>query len=229
MKTTNKWVAGNAKLNKVTGDNGEYRIIGFGIPADMDFMEGKRKRNTCPGAKECRDVCYAKQGMYVFPNVKNARNLSLEQTLDGSFTQNMIEDLYKFSAKGINTVRIHDSGDFYSQKYLDKWFNIARSMPWMKFYAYTKAMNLDLWTDKPDNMQIIQSLGGRWDSKVDLSKPHSRIFTDEDSRIENGYADGNANDAPAIEGVIKIGLVYHGSKRMTPVQSKHFRLPVVAS
>jgi hypothetical protein len=90
-------------------------------------------------------------------------------------------------------------------------------------------MNLDLWADKPDNMQIIQSLGGRWDSKVDLSKPHSRIFTDEDSRIANGYADGNANDAPAIEGVIKIGLVYHGSKRMTPVQSKHFRLPVIAS
>ena len=38
MKTTNKWVAGNAKLNKVTGDNGEYRIIGFGIPADMDLV-----------------------------------------------------------------------------------------------------------------------------------------------------------------------------------------------
>lgn len=226
-KTMNKWVAGNTKLNKVTGDNGEYHIIGFGIPADSDFMEGNRKRNTCPGAKECREVCYAKQGMYSTPQVKNARKLSLQQTLDDNFTQNMINDLYKFSAKGINTVRIHDSGDFYSQKYLDKWFSIARSVPQMRFYAYTKAMNLDLWTDKPENMQIIQSLGGQWDSKIDFNKPHSRIFSDEASRIANGYVDGNVNDAPAIEGMIKIGLVYHGNKKLTPAQSNHFKLPVI--
>lgn len=227
MKTTNKFVIGNTKLNKVTGVNGEYRIIGFGIPADMDFMEDKRKRNTCPGADGCRDICYAKQGTYAFSNVKKARNLSLHQTLDENFSQSMIEDLRKYFAKGFNTVRIHDSGDFYSQKYLDKWYTIARSMPQMNFYAYTKAMNLDLWSEKPENVQIIQSLGGQWDNKVNLSKPHSRIFTDEESRIANGYVDGNVNDAPAIEGVIKIGLVYHGNKALTASQSNHYRLPVL--
>ena len=43
------WTKGNAKLLKTSG--GEYRVVGFGLPADVDFVgvDGE-KRNTCPGA-----------------------------------------------------------------------------------------------------------------------------------------------------------------------------------
>jgi hypothetical protein len=227
VKTINKFVTGNTKLNKITGEGGAYQIIGFGIPADLDFKDGKRKRNTCPGADHCREVCYAKQGMYRFNNVKVARQKALDATMDVNFVETMIEDLTKFFKKGINTVRVHDSGDFYSQEYLDKWYSIASQMPWMKFYAYTKALNLDLFTNKPDNFQIIQSLGGRWDRKIDLTKPHSRIFTNDEARIANGYVDGNINDAPAIDGVVKIGLVYHGGKNLDETQKTRYNLPVL--
>jgi len=221
-KTVIKFVLGNAKLGK-----GKYKIVGFGIPADYNFNDGKRNRNTCAGAKDCRDVCYAKQGMYLFSNVKAARNKALEQTLDSGFVTLAIADLTKLAKNGYNVVRVHDSGDFYSQEYLNKWYSIAKALPNLVFYAYTKALNLDLWKDKPSNFRLIQSLGGRWDSKIDLSKPHSRIFTDHNVRIANGYVDGNVSDEPAFEGEVKIGLVYHGNRNMNNEQKQKFSLPVV--
>jgi len=52
--------------------------------------------------------------------------------------------------------------------------------------------------------------------------PHSRIFADDEARINAGYVDGNVNDVPAIEGIVQIGLVYHGQKKMTESQKKYF-------
>lgn len=222
IKTAIKFVFGNAKLAK-----GKYKIVGFGIPADLDFIDGRRKRNTCPGAKDCRDVCFAKQGMFLFKNVKAARKTALDQTLNEDFVSLAIADLTKLAKNGYNVVRVHDSGDFYSQEYLNKWYAIAKAMPNLVFYAYTKSFALDLWTGKPDNFRLIQSLGGRWDSRIDLSKPHSRIFTDHNVRIANGYVDGNVSDEPAIEGQVKIGLVYHGNRNMTGEQKQKFSLPVL--
>ena len=228
MKNTIKFVTGNSKLNKFTSVNGnEYRIVGFGIPADLDFNDNGKHRNTCAGAKDCRSVCYAKQGMYNFSNVKKARMEALEQTLAADFVEKSIAGLTKFAKSKFNVVRVHDSGDFYSQEYLEKWYAIAAAVPQMKFYAYTKALNLDLWTNKPDNFQIVQSLGGVWDKRVDVSKPHSRIFVSEEERIAAGYVDGNLHDGFAIEGFVNIGLVYHGNKNMSTQDKAKFSLPVV--
>ena len=37
-------------------------------------------------------------------------------------------------------VRVHDSGDFYSPKYLNKWVDIATQNKDVIFYAYTKSI-----------------------------------------------------------------------------------------
>lgn len=205
---------GNTKLNKPNG--GTYSIIGFGIPADFDFAGG----NTCPGALACRSICYAKQGTYNFPAVKAARLSNLTASQGSSFVADMVASLRR--RRSVNVVRIHDSGDFYSQAYYDAWCEIARAIPGKVFYAYTKALNLDLWSRRPDNLRIIQSLGGRWDNLVDLTRPHSRIFGTEQARVNAGYVDGNVNDVPAIEGEIRIGLVYHGVKSLTPAQERYW-------
>lgn len=219
MKTNLQWVTGNTKLAK-----GKYKIVGFGIPADFDF----NNTNTCPGALACKAVCYAKQGTYNFPVVKTARRKALKQTQLKTFVDRAVKDLnYFLQKKKYNTVRIHDSGDFYSQEYLDKWKEIARRVPEMKFYAYTKAMHLNLFKDLPSNFNLVQSLGGKYDKLVDLSKSHSRIFTNDSARKQFGYVDGIVNDNAAITGKIKIGLVYHGVKNLTEPQKKYFKLPVV--
>ena len=219
MNTYNvKWTKGNEKLLKDNG--GTYNIIGFGIPADFDFQHNGETVNTCPSALACRGVCYAKQGRYAMPNVLNARKYNLELSLQDHFAPMVIADLQRM--RKVNTVRIHDSGDFYNQEYYNKWCHIAKALPHITFYAYTKTINMDLWSNKPDNLKITQSLGGKRDSLVDLNMPHSRIFASHEEMNNAGYEDGSINDVPAIVGIIRIGLPYHGNKSLTESQKKYF-------
>lgn len=213
-----KWTNGNEKLNKPNGD--VYRIIGFGIPADYDFQLNGETVNTCPSALACRGVCYAKQGRYGMQNVKDARKHNLDMSLRSDFVDMVVSDLSRM--RKVNTVRIHDSGDFYNQEYFNKWNLIAKALPLITFYAYTKTLDMTIWEGKADNLKITQSLGGKHDNLVNLAMPHSRIFADDEARINAGYVDGNVNDVPAIEGIVQIGLVYHGIKKMTDSQKKYF-------
>ena len=57
----------------------------------------------------------------------------------------------------IDTVRVHESGDFYSQKYVDKWMEIAKLFQRVKFYAYTKSYKFDF-SIRPNNFKIKLSL-----------------------------------------------------------------------
>lgn len=215
-----KWTEGNGKLEKTSG--GTYRVLGYGIPADYDAILMGERINTCPGAQACRAVCYAKQGRYMMPNVYNARLQNVKESVLPSFVSNAISDLRYYMNRGYNTVRIHDSGDFYNQAYYNKWCDIARALPGIVFYAYTKTLDLDLWTNKPDNLRIIQSLGGKHDSLVDMSRPHSRIFSSLEAAQAAGYEDGSETDVLAIEGAINIALVYHGVRKLTLPQVKFF-------
>lgn len=210
-----KWTFGNSKLVKTSGDT--LKIVGFGISADTDI----NGVNSCPGALACRGVCYAKQGTYLFKNVRESRLFNLNASFLPNFRDMLMEDLGKILTK-YNTVRIHDSGDFHSQSYLDAWKDAARFFPNVTFYAYTKSLHLDLHSNLPANFKLVQSLGGKYDDSVNLDRPHSRIFSDHDARIAAGYVDGNVDDMPAINGDIRIGLVYHGTKNLTPAQKDFF-------
>ena len=209
---------GNAKLSKPNG--GLYKILGFGIPADHSMTLNGVQFNTCPGAKACRGVCYAKQGRYIMPNVVAAKAGNLQASLAPSFVDDMVAAIMR--RRSFNTIRIHDAGDFYSQEYYNAWCRIAARLPDHTFYAYTKSLHLDLWTGKPANLRIVQSLGGKWDSRVDLSRPHARIFSSDEARIAAGYVDGNVNDLPAIDGIVNIGLVFHGTRKLTLAQIEYF-------
>lgn len=208
----------NEKLTKTS--RGRYNVVGFGTVADHNF-KGKNGEilNTCIGALACRAVCYAKQGAYVFPVVQKARKRNLKLSQQKNFVSLVVADLLRM--RKVNTVRLHDAGDFYSQEYLEKWYEIAKALPELTFYAYTKSLHLDF-SKRPKNLRITQSLGGKYDKLVQLRKPHSRIFASHKARMAAGYKDGNRSDIPAIEGVVKIGLVYHGNKNLTDSQKKYF-------
>jgi hypothetical protein len=204
-----KWVRHNRKLAKLA-------TIGFGIPA-FRSLDGFK---TCPMAGPCSGPCYARQGTYNWPATVKARehNLALVRGDLAEFVKQAILDL---SSSRAETVRIHDSGDFFSQEYLGAWIEIAVKTPSKIFYAYSKSLHLD-WSKLPSNFRITFSQGGLMDDAIDKSKPHSRIFSTVEAREHAGYVDGNVSDLPAIEGDIKIGLVYHGVKKMTPAQTAYF-------
>lgn len=203
MKKLNlKWSTGNSKLKKLN-------TISFNLPA----FRSADGFHVCPKAGGCATLCYARQGFYVMPAVAATREFNLaflrEKGMD-AFVTAATEDILRFKYP---IIRIHDSGDFFSQAYLNAWLEIAAKFPEKKFYAYTKSLHLD-YTKVPYNLQIIQSAGGIMDKQMDLTKSHSRIFSSDEERLKAGYVDGNENDQPAIDGVLRIGLVYHGSKTL---------------
>jgi hypothetical protein len=125
------------------------KIAVFSLPAQI----------TCPGATTwCKNNCYARKGRYLFSKVKIGLLRSLEQTKQASFVENVVKELNDLIKKhGIKAVRIHASGDFYSQEYLDKWKEIALQLPQLKFAAWTKSWMLDF-KNCPENITIFYSM-----------------------------------------------------------------------
>ena len=196
-----KWSTGNEKLKKLD-------TISFNLPA----FRSADGFHVCPQAGACATLCYARQGRYLMPQVAASResNLAVVRGDLPAFITQATEDLSRIKNK---IVRVHDSGDFFSQEYMDAWFTIARLFPKKTFYAYTKSLHLDR-SRKPKNFQLVQSIGGRLDDKINTRQSHSRIFATVRDRRLAGYVNGNANDGPAIQGERKIGLVYHGTRHL---------------
>lgn len=152
--------------------NSELREIGvfnWSIPAWVVTLSSGETFNACPSAGACAQLCYARNGTYLFPTVRAAHLRNLEWILDDldGWRDEMILELgkrrYRPSGRsradvvpadvivddwtetwinsGGQAVRVHDAGDFFSDEYLEAWIEIARATPDVLFYAYTKEVS----------------------------------------------------------------------------------------
>lgn len=186
----------NGKLKSTSKQTG-LRVFNFGIPA----------QSTCLWADKCKKYCYASKGAYIWSNVKPAFEAREKITRQDNFPQLMIAEIVK---RKVDVVRIHDSGDFYSREYVQKWFKVMESLPQVKFYAYTKSLPLFDGVKLPSNFVLIKSEGGKRDDLIDPSVDrHARIFKTEQELIAEGYANASDNDLIAIGNNPKIGLLSH--------------------
>ena len=77
------------------------------------------------------------------------------------------ESLHKSINKNIKKVRIHSSGDFFSGEYLRCWLAVARLNPQLKFYCYSKSLNLfGTNVSIPSNFYLTASVGGKYDALI---------------------------------------------------------------
>ena len=143
----------NSKLKRTSKELG-LRVFNFGIPA-YKSASGKL---TCPFADECVKFCYAKKGAYIWSNVQPAFEKRYQLTKTDKFIPAMIDEIVN---KRPDYIRVHDSGDYYSPAYLEKWLRIARTFPEVKFYSYTNCVNMLKNIDLPDNYDIIFSDSGK--------------------------------------------------------------------
>lgn len=204
----------NAKMKKSSQDG--LTVVNWTIPAFQSITGLK----TCPNAGACAAGCYARSGTYRFSNVAKAHEAKLELTQKNEFSALMIAEiegwLKKRSVKTL-MVRIHDAGDFYSKEYTLQWFDVMNHFKGnqkVKFYAYTKQVEVFKNLIIPENFRLIFSYGGKQDSMIDQNTDfHARVFESIDALNAAGYVDGTNNDMIAAIGQSnKIGLVYHGVK-----------------
>lgn len=144
METNKKYLKkGNRKLPKST--------LVFNLPAVT----------TCPGAtKECKKHCYAKKFERMYKNVVLSRQANFALAKSDHFITTITKEIKQHIANArkhkVNAIRIHESGDFFTQEYFDKWVAIASQFPNITFTAYTKVIELNT-IKKPKNMILLLS------------------------------------------------------------------------
>lgn len=206
----------NTKMKK--SSKAGLTVVNWTLPAFLS----KTGVKTCPNAGLCAAGCYARFGAYRFkaPSLAHERNLTLSQS--DNFTFYMIQEINAWLEKKSITrlvVRIHDSGDFYSQAYFEKWLDVMahfESDDKVFFYAYTKQVSMvKAYGPLPHNFRAIFSFGGLQDGLIDMSvDAHAKVFESSQDPDKAGYVDASGDDMVAALGKAhKIGLVYHGVKK----------------
>ena len=193
----------NKKLKKTSIANNK-RVLNFSLPA----YKTESGKTVCPFAKDCIKYCYAQKGNYRYPSVQKGLNKRYELSKTDNFVPMMNATIKK---KKATHIRIHDSGDFYSIKYLIKWVDIATQNKDVIFYAYTKSIKFFKGSlTMPKNLKIIFSEGSKTDNLIDTTKDrHAKIFKNVADLLNAGYINASDNDLNAITDNKKVGLVYH--------------------
>ncbi|MFD0393316.1 hypothetical protein ACFQ3Z_15910 [Streptomyces nogalater] len=193
--------------------NSELRregIWNWSLPRGHRLPDG-RTYNTCPEAQACVALCYARTGTYRFRGVLAAHERNLMMLLDNmpAWEARMTEELTRRRYVGAH-VRIHDSGDFYSDDYVAAWLRIIRATPTVTFYAYTKSVDRFrrlVEPDCPPNFLYVYSLGGREDHLVDRQRDrHADVFTSDEAMEAAYYSSQEESDLLAVYGPPKVGI-----------------------
>ena len=117
---------------------------------------------TCPGKTAvCARVCYAGKAARIYKTARESRQRNYVLSLHPDFAKHMMAEVIQ---RGFDKVRLHESGDVYSQEYLEKLFEACQGCAGTQFLMYTKSFHLD-WALKPDNLVVYWST----DSSTDLS------------------------------------------------------------
>lgn len=109
---------GNSKL---------HNMYMFNLPATHAICN-----RICPG-------CYAAREQTRFPAILTARESRYAASISTTFASTIISEINSLRTKPLY-FRIHASGEFYSQAYIDSWHTIASAFPSITFYAYTKRL-----------------------------------------------------------------------------------------
>lgn len=196
----------NSKLKKTSKKLG-IKVLNFGISA----YKTSKGKITCPFAKDCIKFCYAQKGAYIWSNVAPVFEKRYNITKKDNFVDLMQLELNK---KKPNFVRVHDSGDFYSRQYLQKWLTIANNNKHINFYAYTNSIQfIKELTTIPENFDFIFSDSGKQVNLIDYKKDrYTKIFDNIQDLEKNDFIDASNYDVLATKFYSsnkKIGLIKH--------------------
>lgn len=183
-----------SKGNKKLAPNKKVKYMIFNLPAIT----------TCPFATEsCKRACYAKKAERCYPSVLPCRTGNLNATKSDSFVSNMIESIEKMlttpsytKAKHI-IFRIHESGDFYSRAYVNKWKMIIdhfKPVKKLHFVAYTKSIEFfrsDNYWKNMENVTLIHSIWNdtEKDIVIEIVSNNLKYYTAVESFTENGITE----------------------------------------
>lgn len=213
---------GNSKLSQA--------IATFSLPAGHSCPFAKlclSKVNTITGklkdGKHCQFRCFSASQESSFPSVRKSRwhNFDMLKKHKDNI-EAMARDIQDALPRGVNIIRAHVSGDFYSEKYFLAWLNVALNNPMIVFYGYTKAIPFLIKYKKqiPLNFRFTASRGGTCDNLI--SKHHIKyaevVFSVNEAKEKNLEIDHN--DSLCFEHKKSFAVLLHGSQPIGSLASK---------
>ena len=158
---------GNAKLDDA--------IFTFSLPAGYScpfahncLSKADRNSGRIKDGPSTKFRCYA-ASMEIRPAIRRSRWHNFKLLRACKSTQEMTQLILDSLSRYAGYVRVHCSGDFFSQQYFDAWLAVACLRPETQFYTYTKS--LPFWVARlgkiPANFILTASKGGQHDSLID--------------------------------------------------------------
>lgn len=162
--------------------------------------------DTCPGMGICGLFCYAFKVLKGLNKVVFAALLSNTQAAKRSdFADRMVDRLSKMG--NIVAVRVHDAGDVFCQAYILAWTEIARRLPHLHFWMYTKSLWLDFSSlEALPNFTVIKSFGGIRDDLIDKARDnYAVVCEDAKQALAQAQLVGGVACPPEVLGLKLVG------------------------
>ena len=194
--------------------------------------------HSCPWARACKTSadrntgkqtfspnrefrCYAAQGER-YPAVRKARWENYDGLLGKSREEMAKAILEVFPTKSPVNIRIHGSGDFFSQSYFDAWLDVCLAKPEATSWAFTKSVRF--WVARlgkiPTNLTLQASYGGIEDNLIsEYGLKYARVFPDRLSAEASGLPI-DTDDTLAMRGSRSFALIDRYAKRGVEKQGK---------
>lgn len=221
MNKTLNFGSGNAKLSTA--------ITTFSLPAGHSCPFAKdclSKANRLTGkiidGKHCQFRCFAASQEALFPSVRKARWTNFEVLKNESTVEKMASVIQASIPNGAGYIRVHVSGDFWSEKYFLAWLNVALNNPLKMFYGYTKATPFMVQFKKliPSNFRFTASKGGTCDSLIGKHKLRSAEVVFSVKEAEEKGLEIDHDDSHAIKAEKSFALLLHGTQPAGSVAGK---------
>ena len=229
MKTTLlKFGNPNAKLKKMLKKM-RLTLKTFTLPAGW----------TCPGAKDCLSRadrvtgkikdgpdtefrCFAASGEAVYPSLRKMVwfNLGLIKDVLKNGVDACADLICESLPKKFDIMRVHVGGDYFNEKYLQAWIEVAKRNPERIFYSYSKSLHLFKRFALPENLVLTASRGGKFDELIDLHGwKEALVVYSEQEAIDKGL-EIDHDDTHAAFGKKNFALLLHGVQPKGSVASK---------
>lgn len=198
--------------------------------------------HACPFAKNCHSWadrhtgyitdgkhlqfrCFAASQECLYPSVRQSRWNNFTMLKVAKSLEGMANLIQRSLPWGVTVVRVHVSGDFFSETYFLAWLNVALNNPLVVFYGYTKANPFLVKYKKhlPPNFRFTASFGGTADALIEKHdlKSAEVVFSTEEARRKGLEIDHD--DSHAIYGNESFALLLHGTQPPGTDASKAWR------